>query len=334
MRSRSLLHAVGCGLLLAACDRGGSGDRAAAPAPTRAPVITVAAEASYAGLGGEVVDLALIPNAQPSLSRGIAALDSGGFAVIDFAQGETLTLDGPRVDFIAAAPDFELQGSPSPLLVAAGGALKALQAWSFRADEGALVDVPVDPIATDDPVRALCAERAHRTRVDLLVFTDASLERWRLSDRGEDRLAAKRVNTAPTEQRIVACAGLAGEVVGVTDGGDTRVLGAPQTEAWWLRDGSDVAGLVRSEGDWAIVARPSEAGVAIITPNAEEVEVRLVEGAGQPSALAPTLLAASPADFGGQFREGVLIVAQDDQVAAFGLGGLIASAKEAIDRSR
>ncbi len=187
--------------------------------------------------------------------------------------------------------------------------------------------MPMDPIAADGPVRALCAQRATEALIDLLVFTDAGLERWRVSDRGQDRLAAERLDFTPTDRPIVSCAGVDGDVVGVSETGVTRVLG--QTR-WGLSDGADVASVERDDGGWAIVARPSELGVSVIAPLADEVVVRLEDGLNAPSASAPDQIAASAANFGGSFGQGVLVVAQGDRVNAFELDGLIRSAKSAV----
>jgi hypothetical protein len=280
----------------------------------------------YPALGGNVVDLALVPNTQPFLGRGIAALDSGGFAIIDFALGETSRLEGPRVGFLAAAPDFQLRGSPAPLVIGAGGALAAPQAWVFLAEEGELVEMPMDPIAPEGPVRALCAERATEALIDLLVFTDSALERWRVSDRGQERLAAERLDSTPIERPIVACAGVGGEVVGVSETGVTRALGQAR---WGFSDGSDVASIERSDGGWAIVARPP--AVSLIAPLSDEVAVIFEEGLNAPTMPAPGQVAASAANFGGSFGEGILILAQDDRVNAFELNSLITSAKDALN---
>jgi hypothetical protein len=317
------------GVALAACDEmfpEDDGEQAAAEIRS-APEVEARATDGYSALGGRVVDVALIPHAQPFLGRGLAALDGGGFAVIDFAVGESQRIEGPRVGFLAAAPDFQLRGSSAPLVIAAGGALTTPQAWVFLAVDGTLVDMPMDPIATDGPVRAMCAERATAALIDLIVFTDRALERWRVSDRGGDRLAAERVETTPADQTIVACADVNGEVVGVAQGGVTRPLGEAR---WGFSDGADVAAIEESTGWWAIVARPEDGGASLVAPLRQEVVVAFSAGLNTPSTPAPSQLAASPANFGGSFSSGLLVAAQDDRIVAIELGGLMSAAKTAL----
>jgi hypothetical protein len=326
-RSSFLLCALLAASSVAACGEQPEETEAANDAIRSAPEIEARAVDGYTELGGRVVDLALIPNDQPFLGRGIAALEGGGFSVIDFAQGETQRIDGPRVGFLAAAPDFQLRGAAAPLVVAAGGALATPQAWVFLAVDGALVEMPIDPIAPEGVFRAMCAERATEALIDLVVFTDASIERWRVSDRGGDRLAAERMETSPTNQAIVACADVNGEIVGVAQSGTTRPLDGAR---WGFSDGSDVAPIQASDGWWAIVARPEEPGASLVGPLRQEVAVVFSEGINTPSIPAPTQLVASSANFGGSFSSGVLAIAQDDRVSAVELGGLMTAAKEAL----
>jgi len=322
-----LAVAVMSGLWVAACDEAPPEEQAAASAIRSAPEIEARAVDGFEALGGRILDLALIPNEQPFMSRGIAALDTGGFAVIDFAQVETQRVEGPRVGFLAAAPEFQLRGNLAPLVVAAGGALTSPQAWVFLAVDGALIDLPMDPIAPDGTLRAMCMERATEALIDLVVFTDSALERWQVSDRGGDRLAAERVETTPTSQSMVGCAVVNGVVVGVDASGATRPVGEPR---WGFSDGADVAAIESSDGWWAIVARPAEPGASLIAPLREEVAVVFREGMNTPNTPAPTQLVASPANFGGSFSSGLLVAAQDDRVIAIELGGLMSDAKTAL----
>lgn len=312
-------------LALAAC--GPQDDQAEVEIAPRIPSIETRAVDGFEAVGGQVVDFALLPNRLPFLGRGIAALDGGGFALMDFAEGLASPLDGPRVGYLAAAPDFQLRGAAAPLLIAAGGELRAPQAWVFLAEEGQLIDMPLSPIATQAPIRAMCAERSTEALIDLIIFTEAGLERWRVSDRGGETLAAEMTSSEPVSQEIVACATVNGELVGVTAAGVTRVLGG---NAWGYADGADVTSVETSEGWWTIVARPEQQGASLIGPLGEEVDVDFIEGLNTPSTPAPTRILASPENFGGAYSGGVLLLAQEDTVTVVDVTTVIVSARSAL----
>lgn len=323
--SYAVLAAAGA-LALSACgDANLDAEEETGPAAT--PRIEARFVDGYSELGGGVVDIALIPNAQPFLSRGLAVLDTGGYGLIDFAQGETSHIAGPLASSLVAAPDFQLRGSPAPLVIAAGGDLGAPRAYVFLAEDGELVDLPMDPIAASAPVRGVCAERITEALVDLLVITDEAVEHWRVSDRGEEQLSAQLTDTTPTERPIVACATVNGEIVGVAENGVTRTLG---DSTWGFQDAADVAGVEESDGWWAIVTRPAEGGASLVSPLAESVDVSFLGGFNTPDTTAPNQVTASTANFGGSFSGGVVVITQDDRVNVLDLAGLVASAKDAL----
>jgi hypothetical protein len=312
--------------LLAACGPDMTPGEEEVVAP-RTPRIEARAADTYGDLGGRVVDLVLIPNEQPFLGRALAALDGGGYAVIDFAEGAVGRIDAPSTQFLIAAPGFQLRGSPAPLVIAAGGALASPQASVFLPLDGELIPMPMDPVAPDGPIRAMCAERVTEALVDLVIFTDTAMELWRVRDRGGDQLTAERVETTPITDATVSCTALNGEVVAVSDDGRTRVIG--QTR-WGLQDGVDVAGLERADGWWTIVARPDAAGASLIDPYAAEIEVAFAAGLNTPATTTPAQLTASAANFGGSFGDGLVAVSQGDRVNVVELGGLISEAKRAL----
>lgn len=321
------------GALLAACDAPDE----PAPEPneivTQTPRIEATAIEGYSGFAGDVTAIALLPNAQPPLGRAVAALNAGGFVVIDLAFGEVTPVEGPRVGALAAAPGFQLRGSPAPLLLAAGGELAHPQAWVFLADENALVEIPSDPIAPDATVRGLCVSRETPAYLDVVVLTDASAQTWRVSDRGGETLAAEMTSETPLSRPADRCAVIDGALATVADNGMTRLV---DDRAWGFSDGADVVAAppatdAITPGSWGLVARPDAGRLSAISPSGDEVEVGLEAGLNTPVVREPGVLAASTANFGASFNTGVLMVAYQDRVNVLALDTLVDAAAGALN---
>lgn len=326
MIGRSSVAALAlAGALLSACGEA-TRESEQTTAVSATPRITTRVVESYDGVAGRALDMELMPNPLPSLSRGLVAVESGGLDVIDLSLGEVAHVSSPRIGALAAAPDFQLRGQSAPLLIGAGGELATPRAWVFLASENELVEVPLDPIDVGDAVLGMCAERATPALLDLVILTDGAMSRWRVRDVGGDALAAELRETVETSRPLAACAGHDGGLVSVATNGATR---KSDSEAWGFSDGSDVAAAQTNDGWWAIVARPSENAASLVTPLGEEVEVAFEEGLNA-AAATPRLVAASAANVGGPFSSGVLLVADDHVVTAVELGGMLDAAKQAL----
>ena len=328
MKIMHLAAAAGCAAFLAACEEGPDFSQEDVSGPPATPRVSARVIENYDGLSGRVLDLALMPSATPYFSRAFVAVDTGGFDVIDFAEGGVTHIDAPEVGALATAPDFQLRGSSAPLLIGAMGELAAPRAWVFLAEDGVLVDIPMEPIETEGVIRGVCADRATPALLDLLVITDPAIERWRISDQGGDLLSAVRVDTIPAGRAFDLCASHDGAIVGVSGGG-ARIVGGG---GWGFSDGSDVASVTRADGAWAIVTRPSERGATLVGPLDEEVDLSFDAALNTPGMTAPQLVTASAANFGGPFSDGLAVVAESDRVYVVELGGVIADAKAALMR--
>jgi len=317
-------------LALAACDT----QQEIVAEPTEivsgTPSVEATAIEGYEDLGGDVTDLLLIPNAQPFLGRGLVSLATGGFVAIDFAFGEHQAIEGPRVGFMTAAPDFQIRGEALPLVIGAGGELTHPRAWLYLVDDALMVEVPMDPISPDAPVLGLCAERTTAAYIDLVVLTPDAAQTWRISDNGGEQLTAEMTHEEPLTRTTLQCAVVNHELAAVAASGATRVLGS---SAWGFSDGVDVASAPSEDGDWALVARPSEQMVSAVSPEGEEVEIQLVAGLNTPSIAAPYAITASAANFGASFNAGLLMVADGDRVNVIALDTLLNAADDALSGS-
>ena len=324
-----LMRAAPFALLLAACGPAVE-ESEPEPAAFRAPPsVEARAVLGFEDVGGDIVDIVLLPNAVPFLGRSIVAVDGGGLMSFDLASGASTPLDAPAVGSLAAAPEFFLRGSAAPLIFASGGELDEVRAWVYLAEEEALIDLPMEPIVPDGEIRALCDGRVTDAVADLVIATDQAIETWQVRDRGGDALSVERVSSVDTGEALTACDSYGGSVIGVWESSRSYEVG-PTDPLWGVEGVTDASVVTRGDAKWVMLARPDARAGRLITPYNEAVQVEFVDGLNTPSTPAPARVASSATNFGGPFSQGVLAVAQDDRINFIELGGLLDRALAAV----
>lgn len=298
--------------LLAACGE------PAPPPPPPAPAAdpTVTAVERFGQIGGRVTALALLPSPTPYLGRGLAALASGDMAILDLTDGIVQRTKAPRAEAIAVAPEFSLRGATLPLVVLAGGELTAPAPFLLvLSDKGpSLAPIPADPIAPDFTANGVCTARATPALIEIIVLGDEKAERWRLRDKGAETLASERLEALPALVGARRCAALG-------DGGLAALDTAGKIAGKGPGGALDIAAIDAAGRAFGLVAAPAAGRISALDPadGRTVVALRVAAGLNTADVGRPALVAASPANFGGSYADGVVLVAEGESVTVVAL---------------
>ena len=325
--------------LLAACgDLGGDGGGPDfdITAPRDKPVKQVEIRAVESlELPSTITDITLMPNAAPWNARALAALEGGGLMAIDLAFVETKLFEMPEAASLAAAETFQLRGQAAPLLFAAGGEHEAPKAYVFLAEDGgALLEAPMEPITPSFDVDAVCVLRQSPGAIDLALAGFRELEIWRVRDDGGDVLSVEKRDGTSISPAARVCAENAADSGIDSEGGAVTL--APGARPQLVNDlgGALVADAATLDVNGPLIrlAALAERGrLALVEgeTDAAAIEFTIAGGLNTSGASAPGHVVGSSRNFGGTFGDGVVLVAQGEQISLLALETVLDLATEA-----
>lgn len=280
-------------------------------APSLTAVVTNAFEPS-----ADIAALAFAPRSSEPWTGLLAAnLEQGGFDIFSVNNGERIiAASGPRLNGLAAAPEFALRGETLPLLfgVDENGELRGFAVSSQIED---VIELPLDAALNDGDAAAACLFEVGIGFVEIAVLgRDAEAEVWRIADGGGETLSVEQRAAFALPFPARACA----------SDGDGLVIAGPASGLARVSLAGEVEARVSPDATFSDVAFSELRGLpAVIAPSAEDSSLAVFDarslepvatvtfesGLNAPAFVEPDVLAVSDSSFGGMsFSSGLVAV--------------------------
>jgi len=251
----------------------------------------------------------------PWEGRLVIAFSTGGLKVVDIEGEEDSVWDGDTITALASQPNFNLRGLSASIILAlkTDGSL-----MSFIVDDarGQLIELPVSGLPNEG-ITALCAVKTETDDPEFLIGkADKTLAVWRITDKGEAALSAKKTIDGKLAIAISNCAASGNDAIATGSKGglfslslnkDVRMLQGVESTP------GKVAALTTKDKKIILISDPAAGYLRAYDENLMALyNLKAPKALSTPGAANPGALAVSTHSFGGTgFSAGLIAVADD-----------------------